>query len=156
MTLAERRPGFEPIAVRFGNILGSSGSLVPLVLDSVSAGRPVQVTHPDATRFFMSPQEAVSLVVKADLMGEDGAIFCLDMGQPLRVLDLVERLIAMATPRSQPPPPVEFIGLRPGEKLQEQLASGTPRFGTAAIRGSRGRVARPAHGAPAQLRRAPE
>ena len=123
VTLAERRPGFEPIAVRFGNILGSSGSLVPLVLDSVSAGRPVQVTHPDATRFFMSPQEAVSLVVKADLMGEDGAIFCLDMGQPLRVLDLVERLIAMATPRSQPPPPVEFIGLRPGEKLQEQLAS---------------------------------
>jgi FlaA1/EpsC-like NDP-sugar epimerase len=123
VTLAERRPGFEPVAVRFGNILGSSGSLVPLVLASVREGRTVQVTHPEATRFFMSPQEAVSLVVKADLMGPEGQIYWFDMGQPVRVLDLVERLIAMATPRGQEPPPIEFIGLRPGEKLQEQLSS---------------------------------
>jgi FlaA1/EpsC-like NDP-sugar epimerase len=123
VTLAERRPGFEPIAVRFGNILGSSGSLVPLVLESVRDGRTVQVTHPEATRFFMSPHEAVSLVIKSDLMGPDGQIYCLDMGRPVRVLDLVERLIAMGTPRGQEPPPIEFIGLRPGEKLQEQLSS---------------------------------
>jgi FlaA1/EpsC-like NDP-sugar epimerase len=123
VTLAERRAGFEPVAVRFGNILGSSGSLVPLVLGGVREGRTVQVTHPEATRFFMSPQEAVSLVVKADLMGPEGQIYWFDMGEPVRILDLVERLMAMATPRGQEPPPIEFIGLRPGEKLQEQLSS---------------------------------
>jgi FlaA1/EpsC-like NDP-sugar epimerase len=136
VTIAERRPGFEPIAVRFGNILGSSGSLVPLVLSSLREGRTIQVTHPEATRYFMSPQEAVSLVIKSDLMGPDGQIYMLDMGQPIRVLDLVERLIAMGTPRGQQPPPIEFIGLRPGEKLQEQLSSGN----TALVRSRHPRI----------------
>jgi FlaA1/EpsC-like NDP-sugar epimerase len=124
VTLGERQGSFQPIAVRFGNILGSSGSLVTLVLASVREGRPVRVTHPEVMRFFMSPQEAVSLVMKADLLGPEGGIYCLDMGEPIRVLTLVERLIDLALPPGHARPPIEFIGLRTGEKLREQLASG--------------------------------
>ena len=112
---------FRPVAVRFGNILGSSGSLVEIMARSVREGRNIPVTHPDATRFFMTAAEAASLVLKADLIGGRGAVYWLDMGEPLRIGDLVERFLACATPAGQPPVGTDVIGLRPGEKMREEL-----------------------------------
>jgi len=112
---------FRPVAVRFGNILGSSGSLVEIMARCVREGRSIPVTHPDATRFFMTGAEAASLVLKADLIGGRGTVYWLDMGEPLRIGDLVQRFIACATPAGQPPVGTDVIGLRPGEKMREEL-----------------------------------
>lgn len=112
---------FRPVAVRFGNILGSSGSLVEIMARSVREGRNIPVTHPDATRFFMTAAEAASLVLKADLIGGRGTVYWLDMGEPLRIGDLVERFLACATEAGHPPVGTEVIGLRPGEKMREEL-----------------------------------
>jgi FlaA1/EpsC-like NDP-sugar epimerase len=114
---------FRPVVVRFGNILGSSGSVVEIMTKTVKAGRNVPVTDPTATRFFMTAEEAVSLVIKADLMGRGGDVFWLDMGQPLRIGDLAERIIDWATPPGQPRVGIDIIGLRPGEKLREELTT---------------------------------
>jgi len=114
---------FRPVVVRFGNILGSSGSVVEIMADTVKAGRNVPVTDPAATRFFMTSEEAVSLIIKADLMGRGGDVFWLDMGQPLRIGELAERIIAWATPDGQPKVGIDVIGLRPGEKLREELTT---------------------------------
>jgi FlaA1/EpsC-like NDP-sugar epimerase len=123
VALYQRSRLFRPVVVRFGNILGSSGSVVEIMADAVRAGRNVPVTDPSATRFFMTAEEAVSLVIKADLMGRGGDLFWLDMGQPLRIGDLAERVIAWATPEGQKPAEIDVIGLRPGEKLREELTS---------------------------------
>jgi FlaA1/EpsC-like NDP-sugar epimerase len=89
----------------------------------VQQGQPVPVTNPDATRFFMTAQEAVSLVLKADLIGRGGEVFWLDMGAPLRIGDLAERLIDLATPPDAPRVDVTIIGLRAGEKMREELTT---------------------------------
>ncbi len=114
---------FRPVVVRFGNILGSSGSVVEIMANTVRAGRNVPVTDPAATRFFMTAEEAVSLIIKADLMGRGGDVFWLDMGQPLRIGELAERIIDWATPDGRPRVGMDIIGLRPGEKLREELTS---------------------------------
>ena len=114
---------FRPVVVRFGNILGSSGSVVEIMANTVRAGRNVPVTDPAATRFFMTAEEAVSLIIKADLMGRGGDVFWLDMGQPLRIGDLAERIIDWATLEGQPRVGIDIIGLRPGEKLREELTT---------------------------------
>ena len=116
-------PTFQPVVVRFGNILGSSGSVLEVMAERLERGVPLQLTHPDATRYFMTAQEAVSLVLKADLLGRGGEIYWLDMGEPLRLATLVNRLLALGDKYSLPRVPVQLVGLRPGEKLHEQLTS---------------------------------
>jgi FlaA1/EpsC-like NDP-sugar epimerase len=123
LVLRQRSRLFRPIAVRFGNILGSSGSVVEIMLRAVRAGRRIPVTSPDATRFFMTAQEAVSLVLKADLIGRGGEVFWLEMGPPIRIGDMVERVLAYATPPGEAPVAVDLIGLRPGEKMREELTT---------------------------------
>jgi FlaA1/EpsC-like NDP-sugar epimerase len=123
VTLTAATPLFRPLAVRFGNVLGSSGSLVPVMLDRIHEGRSVEVTDPEAQRFFMSASEAASLVLIADRMGAAGEIYWLDMGSRVRIGDLVTRLLALAEAVGLPRVAVKVIGLRPGEKLTEELAS---------------------------------
>jgi FlaA1/EpsC-like NDP-sugar epimerase len=114
---------FRPVAVRFGNILGSSGSLVEIMARCIDDGRNIPITHPDATRFFMTAGEAVSLVLKADLTGRRAEVFWLDMGEPLRIGSLAERMIALATPAGSTPVGIDVIGLRAGEKMHEHLTA---------------------------------
>jgi FlaA1/EpsC-like NDP-sugar epimerase len=123
VALSMASPTFRPIAVRFGNILGSSGSLIEILDRCVRERRRVPVTHPDATRFFMTASEAVSLVLKADLLGRRAEVFWLDMGDPLRIGDLAERFIACMTPADHARVGIDVIGLRPGEKMQEELTT---------------------------------
>ncbi len=122
ITLGTASPLFHALAVRFGNVLGSSGSVVEVMLERIRAGKPIEVTNPDAERFFMSAREAVSLVLIADQIGAAGEIFWLDMGAPIRIGDLVERLQALADAAGLPRVPVNVVGLRPGEKVREELA----------------------------------
>jgi FlaA1/EpsC-like NDP-sugar epimerase len=122
-TLNLASPTFRSVAVRFGNILGSSGSLVEIMARSVMEGRNIPVTDPDATRFFMTAEEAVALVLKADLMGGRSTVYWLDMGEPLRVGDLVERFIDCVTPAGKRRVGIDVIGLRPGEKMREELTT---------------------------------
>ncbi len=112
---------FRPAVVRFGNVLGSSGSLLTILRDCIRSGRPVPVTDPDATRYFMTAGEAVSLVMKVDLSGHGGETCWLDMGDPIRIGDLVERMFALEASNGYARVPVELIGLRAGEKRQERL-----------------------------------
>ena len=123
VALGMASPTFRPIAVRFGNILGSSGSLIEIMERCVRDGCNVPVTHLDATRFFMTASEAVSLVLKADLIGGRADVFWLDMGEPLRIGDLAERFIHCVTPVGQPRVGIDVIGLRPGEKMHEELTT---------------------------------
>jgi FlaA1/EpsC-like NDP-sugar epimerase len=114
---------FRPVAVRFGNVLGSSGSLLEIMLERLREGLPIPITHEAATRYFMTPREAVSLVLKADLLGRAGEIYWLDMGEPVRILDVAERLLGWAAAEGIRPVPITIIGLRPGEKLREELTT---------------------------------
>jgi FlaA1/EpsC-like NDP-sugar epimerase len=114
---------FRPVAVRFGNILGSSGSVVEVMIDRAMRGRPLLVTHPDATRYFMTAQEAVALVLKADLLGRAGETYWLDMGAPVNLMTLVQRLQVLLERAGAKTPPIKVIGLRPGEKLHEELTT---------------------------------
>ncbi len=93
------------------------------MIDRIQAGLPIEITDPDATRYFMTAREAVSLILKADLIGRAGEIYWLDMGAPIRIGDLAVRLLAIAEQAGLPPVPIEVIGLRPGEKQREDLTS---------------------------------
>lgn len=123
VAICQRNRLFRPVVVRFGNILASSGSVVEIMAESVRAGRNIPITDPDATRFFMTAEEAGSLIIKADLMGRGGDVFWLEMGEPLRIGELATRVIDWATPDGQPRVGIDVIGLRPGEKRREELAT---------------------------------
>ncbi|WP_375196156.1 polysaccharide biosynthesis protein [Sphingobium sp.] len=114
------------LTVRFGNVLGSSGSLIPLFQHQLASGKPLTVTHPDIERFFMTVQEAVLLILQSSARAletdsERGTIFVLDMGEPVKIVEIARRVIRMAGLRPEIDVPIKFIGLRPGEKLFEEL-----------------------------------
>jgi FlaA1/EpsC-like NDP-sugar epimerase len=116
-----RRSNTKYVAVRFGNVLASRGSVIPVWRQQIAAGGPVTVTHPEATRYFMLIPEAVQLILQAGALGNGGEIFVLDMGKPVKILDLAHDLIKFSGLRPGQDIEIKFIGLRPGEKLYEEL-----------------------------------
>jgi len=128
--LAATSPGTKFSMVRFGNVLGSSGSVVPKFRQQIRDGGPITLTHPEITRYFMTIPEASQLVIQAGAMAKGGDVFILDMGQPVKIMDLARRIIELSglTVKDEQSPEgdieIEITGLRPGEKLFEELLIG--------------------------------
>jgi FlaA1/EpsC-like NDP-sugar epimerase len=145
LLLAYAPKGVSYCAVRFGNVLGSRGSVIPTFQRQIASGGPVTVTDPHMMRFFMSVEEAVRLVLQASVMADRGDIFVLEMGEPVRILDLARRMIRLSGFNPGTDIPIHIVGMRPGERLHEELHSGDEELSTTQHPSIKRLVRRPVH-----------